>query len=236
MQTAETDSFFSSICVDRCKGMCCDPWWGIISYGAVKRAGLSNLEGFRDELVRGIRERAGRIVKNYVTSEAPSRPLFTSPERYNVSIRDIRVSGTTITMEILAMFAFRCLFLSPEKTCMIHPSITDGEIRPPHCGFMGAPGVRPNEKGYCRVIHAAGSNGDSEITKALDTERSASLAHYAAGVKSAEEAADRLMLRLRDYCSANYPALVDMRKGSPLGRNDPCWCGSTLKYRKCHGR
>ena len=25
--------------------------------------------------------------------------------------------------------------------------------------------------------------------------------------------------------------------GAPkLGRNDPCWCGSGLKYKKCHGR
>ncbi|MGZ6270226.1 MAG: SEC-C metal-binding domain-containing protein [Candidatus Limnocylindrales bacterium] len=21
-----------------------------------------------------------------------------------------------------------------------------------------------------------------------------------------------------------------------MGRNDPCWCGSGLKYKKCHGR
>jgi preprotein translocase subunit SecA len=24
--------------------------------------------------------------------------------------------------------------------------------------------------------------------------------------------------------------------GSRIGRNDPCWCGSGLKYKKCHGR
>ena len=21
-----------------------------------------------------------------------------------------------------------------------------------------------------------------------------------------------------------------------LGRNDPCWCGSGMKYKKCHGK
>jgi preprotein translocase subunit SecA len=21
-----------------------------------------------------------------------------------------------------------------------------------------------------------------------------------------------------------------------IGRNDPCWCGSGLKYKKCHGK
>ena len=24
--------------------------------------------------------------------------------------------------------------------------------------------------------------------------------------------------------------------GPKLGRNDPCYCGSGLKYKKCHGR
>jgi preprotein translocase subunit SecA len=24
--------------------------------------------------------------------------------------------------------------------------------------------------------------------------------------------------------------------GAKLGRNDPCYCGSGLKYKKCHGR
>jgi preprotein translocase subunit SecA len=24
--------------------------------------------------------------------------------------------------------------------------------------------------------------------------------------------------------------------GEKIGRNDPCWCGSGLKYKKCHGR
>ncbi|HEY5630193.1 MAG TPA: SEC-C metal-binding domain-containing protein, partial [Candidatus Limnocylindrales bacterium] len=24
--------------------------------------------------------------------------------------------------------------------------------------------------------------------------------------------------------------------GAKIGRNDACWCGSGLKYKKCHGR
>jgi preprotein translocase subunit SecA len=24
--------------------------------------------------------------------------------------------------------------------------------------------------------------------------------------------------------------------GERIGRNDPCWCGSGVKYKKCHGR
>jgi preprotein translocase subunit SecA len=29
---------------------------------------------------------------------------------------------------------------------------------------------------------------------------------------------------------------ADGPAGQKLGRNDPCWCGSGLKYKKCHGR
>jgi uncharacterized protein YecA (UPF0149 family) len=29
------------------------------------------------------------------------------------------------------------------------------------------------------------------------------------------------------------PADNDLQPGS-LGRNDPCWCGSNKKYKKCH--
>ncbi|HSQ42869.1 MAG TPA: SEC-C metal-binding domain-containing protein, partial [Fibrobacteraceae bacterium] len=29
---------------------------------------------------------------------------------------------------------------------------------------------------------------------------------------------------------------VPVRTGPKPGRNDPCWCGSGLKYKKCHGK
>jgi preprotein translocase subunit SecA len=35
------------------------------------------------------------------------------------------------------------------------------------------------------------------------------------------------------------PAPVEQRRVDPdqqIGRNDPCWCGSGQKYKKCHGR
>jgi preprotein translocase subunit SecA len=37
------------------------------------------------------------------------------------------------------------------------------------------------------------------------------------------------------------PAIAAAQKraqqaGAKLGRNDPCWCGSGLKYKKCHGK
>ena len=41
-------SFFSAICSEKCGGLCCDPWWGIISYQIIKEGGVSNLNAFRD--------------------------------------------------------------------------------------------------------------------------------------------------------------------------------------------
>ena len=33
----------------------------------------------------------------------------------------------------------------------------------------------------------------------------------------------------------NGGAREPARAGPKIGRNDPCWCGSGKKYKKCHG-
>ncbi|HLC17605.1 MAG TPA: SEC-C metal-binding domain-containing protein [Thermodesulfobacteriota bacterium] len=231
-------SYFSSICVERCGGLCCEPWWGIIAYSVDKAGGLSNLEKFRSELMAGLRAREKRIVENYVTSEVPPRPLFAAPERYNVVLRDVKPQGSALRLELLAMFAFRCRFLSSEKTCAIHPALTSGrDIRPPHCGYMGSPGVGPGEKGYCRIIHAAvsPSGDDAAIRKAIEVERDAGQRHYKEGVRTVEEAADRVVEQFKEYCSKNELPQGPAQGAAKTGRNDPCPCGSGKKYKKCHG-
>ncbi|MBI5643680.1 MAG: SEC-C domain-containing protein [Deltaproteobacteria bacterium] len=231
-------SFFSDICTVRCKGMCCDPWWGIISYNAVKNGGLSNLDEFKAELVKGIKAREKRIVEGYVTKEARSRSLFVSPEKYNVTIREIKINGNSIALSIMAMFAFRCLFLSGDKACMIHPAVIGGDdIRPPHCGYMGSLHVRPGEKGYCRIIHAAESGIEAEVNRAVQMEKGSSDAHFRGGVKTAEEAAGNLIEWIKAYCAKNALELFSLQSEQKQpGRNAPCHCGSGAKFKKCHGR
>ncbi|MDO8426033.1 MAG: SEC-C metal-binding domain-containing protein [Deltaproteobacteria bacterium] len=238
MEAKENTSFFSDVCVKQCKGMCCDPWWGIISYTAVKEGGLSNLKGFRDEIIKGIKAREERILKTYVTNEVPLRPLFKSPEKYNVSIKDIKANGTALSLNILAIFAFRCLFLSPDKSCSIHPSLLFGtEIRPPHCGYLGVLSARPGEKGYCRIIDAAKEDPDgSKVKRAIELEKETGRKHYNGGVDTVEEAADRVIGQLKDYCSKNLASFNPQLSSPAPGRNDPCYCGSGNKYKKCHGR
>lgn len=230
-------SYFSSVCVETCGGICCDPWWGIISYPVVKQGGLASLSSFRAEVLKGIRARAQRIIEAYITSEQPPRALFKSPEKYNVLVRDIRASGSTITMNLIAMFAFRCAFVSVDRSCSIHPSIIGREIRPPHCGFLGTPEAGPGEKGYCRIIHAALTGEAAGIEKALEIEKQTAAKNLNEGVSTASGAADRVVEAVKAWCERNAPALLPREKpGAPIGRNDPCWCGSGQKFKKCHGK
>lgn len=235
---SEEASFFSAICSEKCGGLCCAPWWGIISYQIVKEGGVSNLNGFRTEIIKGINARAQRIVDGYATRELHPNHLFTRPERYNVIVRDIKVSGKSLLIDVMAMFAFRCRYLSEEKVCMIHPAITGGEdIRPPHCGFMGSLRVKPGEKGYCRIIHAAESpEADSNaINAAIEVEKGASLRHYSEGFPTAEMAADRVIEQLKDYGARHLNQSLPQRKQPVPGRNETCYCGSGKKYKVCHG-
>lgn len=234
---AKDKSYFSSVCVQKCGGVCCDPWWGIISYPVVKYGGLSSLSSFRAEVLKGIRARAQRIIEAYETSEAPPRALFKSPEKYNVLVRDMRASGSTLTMNLVAMFAFRCAFVSEDRSCLIHPSTIGREIRPPHCGFLGTPESGPGEKGYCRIIHAALTGDAAGIEKALELEKQTAAKNLDEGVRTVEEAADRVVENIKAWCERNAPALMpQQRPSAPAGRNDPCWCGSGQKYKKCHGK
>lgn len=231
-------SSFSEICINLCKSKCCDPWWGIISYTIRKDSGLSSLQGFREEIIQRINERAKRIIDRYVTDEPSPRPLFKSPERYNVAVENIQVKDNSILINLRAMFAFRCLFLSGEKICTIHPSVLGGkDIRPEHCDYLGSSDAKPGERGYCRIIHAAAisSNNASAINIAIETERSASETHYKGGYPSAQEAAEAVIVQIQDYCVKNAPYLLPVERKETPGRNDPCFCGSGKKYKRCHG-
>lgn len=232
------EKFFSEVCTLDCGGICCDPWWGIISYPVVKQGGLSDLSGFRKEVLAGLLSREKRIVDAYVTNEAPTRALFRSPEKYNIKIGSLKVNGSTLSIELVAMFAFRCAFLSEKNACAIHPSVLGGDdIRPPHCGFLGAPDAKPGEKGHCRVIHAASLNkgGKTDIKKAVELERSIGAKSLEGGSDTAEEATDRFIEELKQLCEAKAPQLFPQKKSAAPGRNDPCWCGSGQKFKKCHG-
>lgn len=231
-------SSFSEICTTHCRGKCCDPWWGIISYTVKKDNGISHLQNFREEVIRGIRERSRRIIERSITTENPPRHLFKSPERYNVSIENIRVAGNSLQIKLRAMFAFRCQFLTEDKRCAIHPSVSGGDdIRPEHCAHLGSLDARPDERGYCRIIHAAAESPKDmpRIKAAIDVENRASEMFYSEGFHTAEMATDAVILKIREYVHKNASHLLPVEAVKDPGRNDPCYCGSGRKYKKCHG-
>ncbi len=225
----------SEICINQCGGICCNPWWGIISYPIVKTNGLSNLSGFKTQVLKGILEREKRIVNAYVTRETVPHQIFTRPERYNVRISDISVEGTTLKLTILAMFGFRCRHLSDRKTCTIHPAILGGtDIRPTHCAKLGSPEARSGEEGYCRIIFAYGESGDkAAVEKAIEVEKGASQKHFQDGVKTSDSAADNVIEQLKKYAGINLSHLIASARENKQGRNDPCPCGSGRKFKKC---
>ena len=239
MESPKEESYFARICTEECGGLCCDPWWGIISYTMVKGDGFSKLKAFRAEVLKGIKERELRIRGTYKTDEDEPQELFGPPERYNVRVTGLRREGRALQISILAMFAFRCRYFTDERSCEIHPSLLGGrEIRPPHCGLLGSPKARPGERGYCRIIDAggAGAAADTEaaIRAAIEVEKGAGAKHYAERGLSAGLAADSVMSALEEYAAKERKELNEERTETP-GRNDPCRCGSGKKFKRCHG-
>ena len=238
MENSKETSYFTKICTQECGGLCCDPWWGIISYTMIKGNGLSKLKAFRTLVLKGIKEREQRIRTAYKTDEEEGRPLFGPPERYNVRVTGLKAEGTALRLSILAMFAFRCRYFTDERGCAIHPSLLGGrEIRPAHCGLLGSPVAKPDERGYCRIIHAGGSPTDTEmaVRSAIEVEKGTSAKHYAEGVSSIEAAADRVMEQLSEYAAKEPENLTPVSPAKRPGRNDPCRCGSGKKFKRCHG-
>ncbi|MBI5181192.1 MAG: SEC-C domain-containing protein [Nitrospirae bacterium] len=237
---ANNTTFFSDICINQCKGRCCDPWWGIIAFPIIKKDGFHSLNSFKNDVIKEIRARAGRIMGKYVTNEPHQRPLFKEPERCNVKVEGIKINSNSVTINIRAMFAFRCLFISNEKVCTIHPALLDGDdVRPQHCGFMGSPNAVQEGKGYCRIIHAAAgisSNDSDAVNSAIIIERDASERCFNQGFSSIEDAAEAVIEEIRLYSLKHASQLKPVEKPEMPGRNEPCFCGSGKKYKKCHGQ
>ncbi len=229
------------ICIRRCEGCCCNPWWGVIRYSLVRSPGLARLGDFKVELLRSIKERVDRIKKNYVTNEDPPRVLFNDPQTYNVVLERITPAqdgSGSLSFNLIGMFAFKCLFYNDDSQCSIHPSSLGKDIRPPHCAELGNPNSAPGQKGYCRIVGAAIESGaDPEaIARAIENDKGISAKHMSDGFSTPGAAAESVITQIKEYCEKNLPQLTARRDGEKPGRNDPCHCGSGVKYKKCHGR
>jgi hypothetical protein len=229
------------LCIKHCEGCCCNPWWGIIRYSLNKPDGIARLGDFKAKVVGSIRERVERIKQNYVTNEDPPRALFNDPLTYNVVLEKITSASDgsgSISLNLLGMFAFKCLFFSDDKKCSIHPTVLGSDIRPSRCAELGNPNSAPGEKGYCRVVGMAIESGadPDAIAGAIENDKNISAKHMSDGFSTVQGAAESVVSQIREYARKNMPELMPTRFDEKPGRNDPCHCGSAVKYKKCHGR
>jgi preprotein translocase subunit SecA len=133
----------------------------------------------------------------------------------------------------------------------VEPTVTEGpRVQETQVTGPAEPGTTPHQPGtpeaVSRPAPAAGDgNGeqaptapDGASTPAASLLRDDAAAAGPQGVAQKPEATTP-MLSLPDQpraqpTSAGMPVTKDER--DKLGRNDPCWCGSSKKFKHCHGR
>ena len=85
---------------------------------------------------------------------------------------------------------------------------------------------------------AAGVSGSAIIKGATSGTSAAAVTLRDAGVPGGPSRPGPMRLEAggKVVAGAAGPVGGGVTGGRKLGRNDPCWCGSGLKYKKCHGR
>jgi preprotein translocase subunit SecA len=86
------------------------------------------------------------------------------------------------------------------------------------------------------ALPAAGTPGSAIVRGALPAAPQISKAREQRGDEPVAAAAGGAAAVSGGQASASGPALGYTPSGTRIGRNDPCWCGSGNKYKKCHGR
>ncbi|MFO0144404.1 MAG: UPF0149 family protein [Betaproteobacteria bacterium] len=96
----------------------------------------------------------------------------------------------------------------------------------PGLGDLPADEVAPLLANLYRYIPA----GDNDELRQLHRDLDAALPRP----DSAEDAIDDLVATVLDLADITRPNRP-VRRAPKLGRNEPCWCGSGRKYKRCHG-
>jgi preprotein translocase subunit SecA len=89
----------------------------------------------------------------------------------------------------------------------------------------------PEPAGAAQELSYAG--GGAEQPSAMDEAAQAAMAQGAAPAAGA--AVGAAAAGAGNGASSENPETVVKSDREKIGRNDPCWCGSGKKYKKCHG-
>lgn len=94
-------------------------------------------------------------------------------------------------------------------------------------------------KAHERLGDVAAAEADYEAAESLDPQWSLALSALARYAGDRGDATRALDLLRRAGASSDHPlvGLLEQFEAEPrsdVGRNDPCWCGSGRKYKKCH--
>lgn len=143
------------------------------------------------------------------------------------------------------------LFLSPLIWVPNDESVPDADAAPPTAstwahGALAALGDFANAFGYANLDEAARADHDDTISllNMLVTQQGDALtasriaAAYPDTAPSREQLLDDAAFALQDlrvFWLDHGPKPSTRKAEATPGRNDPCPCGSGLKYKKCHG-
>ena len=94
-------------------------------------------------------------------------------------------------------------------------------------------------KSHERLGEVSAAEADFERSLGLDPFFTGSMVDLARYSADRGDAARAIALLERAGFTDEYPLLANLRPYQPaaradLGRNDPCWCGSRRKYKRCH--
>lgn len=105
-----------------------------------------------------------------------------------------------------------------------------------YCGALGIPMGRALAALMQRELRAVVDDVDGEPIFLAQLERGVAERHAALDARERQLDAREQELRARQRSITAFPGRPQpATRGVRVGRNDPCFCGSGLKFKRCHG-
>jgi preprotein translocase subunit SecA len=98
--------------------------------------------------------------------------------------------------------------------------------------------IRPEDVDELEEVQRAQAVGDGRLSYEHESLAGADVIATAAGAPAAAAVGAGMTAVATPVGGGGAVATAPRRvsEEEKIGRNDPCWCGSGLKYKKCHGK